>query len=161
MPVLAGAGPKLTLVVSALSEAAFLDISEVGSRLYSHLGNRLSICGWVIIFADAGSRTSVIGGVKIYARRFAVQRKKHDECAAFMLWPVRLACAWGWLRRCVLRLAEQIGASPAFMGHQWKDHGRPIWIWSSMGDIGGCAGKLTKRITSKINNNIQTNISAQ
>jgi hypothetical protein len=33
-----------------------------------------------------------------------------DECAAFMLWPVRLACAWGWLRlrRCVLCLAVQI-----------------------------------------------------
>jgi hypothetical protein len=35
----------------------------------------------------------------------ALQSSNFDECAAFMLWPVRLACAWGWLRRCVLRLA--------------------------------------------------------
>jgi hypothetical protein len=53
-----------------------------------------------------------------------------DECAAFMLWSVRLACAWGWLRRCVLGLAEQIQA------HRLRlriDHqGRQIWIGSSM-----------------------------
>ena len=44
----------------------------------------------------------------LFPRLLLESRTSGDECAAFMLWPVRLACAWGWLRRCVLGQAEQI-----------------------------------------------------
>ena len=59
-----------------------------------------------------------------------------DERAAFMPWPVRLACAWGWLRRCVLCLAEQI------LRLRIEHHGRGSGSGVRWSDLGGCADKL-------------------